>query len=359
LDLAAPDEAAPAYRHAELLALATGLLQGQGLSQDRAADVAEVLLEGDLLGHTTHGLALLAPYLDELAAGRMASTGTWDVVSDSPAALLWDGRRLPGPWLVRQAIAAALPRARTQGSCSVAIRRSHHIACLAAYLRPVTEQGCVILLLTSDPNVGSVSPFGGRQGLYTPNPIAAGFPTTGEPVLMDISTSSTTNGLTGRLHKEGRQLAHPWLLDAEGTPTRDPATLFATPPGSILPLGGTDSGHKGYALGLLVEALTAGLGGFGRADPKEGWGAAVFLQIIDPARFGGTDAFVRETGWLADAARAVPPVPGQDAVRLPGERGGVLRARQLEGGVRLHRSVMPALAPWAERAGLTLPTPAP
>ena len=76
------------------------------------------------------------------------------------------------------------------------------------------------------------------------------------------------------------------------------------------------------------------------------------------AAFGGADAFVRETGWLADAARATPPVPGRDAVRLPGERGLELRARQMRDGVRLYPTIMPALAPWAERLGVPVPTPA-
>ena len=108
---------------------------------------------------------------------------------------------------------------------------------------------------------------------------------------------------------------------------------------------------------VVAEALTAGLGGFGRADAKEGWGAAVFLQVLDPAAFGGADAFARETGWLADAARSTPPAPGRDAVRLPGERGLQLRARQLREGVRLYPGIMPALATWAARLGVPLPAP--
>lgn len=345
------------YRAADLLGFAARLLSGAGLAPDRAEVVAEILLEGDLLGHTTHGLALLAPYLSEITSGSMRTEGTWEVVSDHGAVATWDGRRLPGPWLVTQAIEAALPRAEAQGSCTVVIRRSHHIACLAAYLRRATSRGKIILLLSSDPNVASVAPFGGTRGLYTPNPIAAGYPTTGEPVLLDISTSATTNGLTGRLHAEERQLDHPWVLDGAGQPTRDPAALFADQPGSILPLGGLDSGHKGYALGLLVEALTAGLGGFGRADPREGWGASVFLQVLDPAAFGGSEAFARETGWLADAARATPPAPGRDAVRLPGERGLQLRIWQLREGVRLYPTIMPSLVSWADHLGVPIPTP--
>ena len=345
----------PTYRHTDLLGYAQRLLEAAGLASDRAAAVAEVLVEGDLLGHTTHGLAQLPGYLNAIATGGMALHGDPETVTDRGASVLWDGRRLPGPWLVVQAIELALERAAAHGTATVVIRRSHHIACLAAYLTRVTSRGMVVVLQSSDPSVASVAPFGGTKAFITPNPIAAGFPTAGEPVLMDISTSTTTNGLTGRLKGEGRTLDHPWLLDATGQPSADPAVLFTDPPGSILPLGGVDSGHKGYALGLLVEALTAALGGFGRADASEGWGAAVFLQVIDPAAFGGLDGFLRQTTWLADAARATPPVPGAGAVRLPGTRGLALRARQLAEGVELYPSIMPALAPWADRLGVHPP----
>ena len=334
-----------------LLAHAAALLEAAGLSGERAGVVAATLLEGDLMGHTTHGLALLPGYLGEIAAGRMAVAGEPEVVSDRGASVLLDGRRLPGPWLVHHAIGLALERVAAQGTCTVVIRRSHHIACLAAYLKRVTDTGRVILLMSSDPNVASVAPFGGTRAMMTPNPIAAGFPAPGGPVLMDISTSTTTNGLTGRLHAEGRRLPSPWVLDAEGAATDDPGVLFTDPPGSILPLGGLDSGHKGFALGLLVEALTAALGGFGRADPGEGWGAAVFLQVIDPGAFGGLDGFMRQAGWLAVAVADNPPRPGA-AVRLPGARGLALRERQMAEGVELYPGVLAALSPWAVRLGI-------
>ena len=77
-----------------------------------------------------------------------------------------------------------------------------------------------------------------------------------------------------------------WLVDNRGEATDDPAALKASPPGAILPLGGLDRGHKGFGLGLMVEALTAGLGGYGRADKPTSWGASVFLQMIDPEAFG-------------------------------------------------------------------------
>ncbi len=337
---------------AQLIAFATALLSRAGLDDEKARFVAGVLVEADLLGHTTHGLALLALYLGELEKGTMTKTGEPRVIADLPAAVTWDGRRLPGPWLTVRALDLAAARAKTNGSCTVVIRRSHHIACLAAYLQRVTDQGLMVVLSCSDPNIASVAPHGGRGAVMTPNPLAAGWPTEGDPVLLDISASITTNALTNRLRAEKKKFPGAWALDAAGEPTDDPDALFTTPPGTLLPAGGLDHGHKGYALALLVEALTGGLAGHGRADAKEGWGASVFIQVFAPAHFGGEKDFRRQTEAVAAACRATPPRAGFERVRLPGENGLRRRVDQLAHGVDLHPAVLPALSPWAKKLGV-------
>jgi L-lactate dehydrogenase len=344
-------------RHAAdaLVAFAHALLVKSGVREDIARDVASILVDGDLLGHTTHGLAQLAGYLGELEKGTMRRDGAPTVVNARPASQAWDGHRLPGPWLTLRALDAASAMAAQHGTGTVVIRRSHHIACLAAYLKRATDRGLMLLLLCSDPSGASVAPFGAVSPVYTPNPLAAGIPTDGDPILLDISASYTTNGMTGRLHQAGKQLPHPWLQDAEGRPTADPAVLFTEPKGTLLPLGGIEAGHKGYALALLVEALTAGLTGMGRADPSEGWGATVFLQVLDPAAFGGREAFVRQMAWLADACHRAKPRPGVERVRLPGERGLATMREQREHGVELHPTILPSLRPWADKLGVPAP----
>jgi len=344
-------------RHAatDLLAFARALLERTGLESDKARVVDEILVEADLLGHNTHGLALLAPYLTEIENGRMTKTGEPGVLADFPSAITWDGRRLPGPWLTVRAIDLAMARARQNGTCTVVVRRSHHIACLAAYLRRVTEEGLMIVLTCSDPNTASVAPHGGRKAVFTPNPLAAAWPTDGDPVMLDISMSITTNALTNRLHKERRRFPGMWALDASGTPTDDPAALHTDPPGTLLPTGGVDHGHKGYAFALLVEALTGGLAGHGRADPKEGWGATVTVQIFAPQCFGGEKDFRRQTARVAETCRTNPPRAGFERVRLPGEAGLRKRRDQIAQGVELHPGIPPALVPWAEKFGLAVP----
>jgi LDH2 family malate/lactate/ureidoglycolate dehydrogenase len=260
-------------------------------------------------------------------------------------------------WLAARAVELAAGRAITHGTATVAVRESHHIGCLAAFLQRATDRGLMVTVASSDPAVASVAPFGGRTPVFTPDPLAVGIPTDGDPILIDISASITTNGMANRLRREGKPFPGPWALTAEGTPTDDPNALFTNPPGSLLPVGGAEYGHKGFGLALMVEALTQGLSGFGRADAPARWGASVFVQVIDPAAFGGLRAFKRETGWLARACRASAPVPGVDAVRLPGQRGLERKRRALAGGVPLYAGIMDALTPHAQKYGVTPPQP--
>ena len=341
----------------DLTGFAETLFAAAGLDAEKAAVTARLLVEADLLGHTTHGLQLLAPYIAAAEAGTMRTTGEPTVIADRPAALTWDGDRLPGVWLTDKAMGEAMARASDLGTAMVAIRRSHHIACLAAFLTRATDAGLMAVITSSDPAVASVAPFGGRRPLYTPNPIAVGIPTDADPILIDISASITTNGLSGRYAAEGKRMPHPWLLDADGNPTDDPTVISATPPGSILPVGGLDHGHKGYGLGLMIEALTQGLGGYGRADAPTDWGASVTVQVIDPACFGGTDAFCRQTGWLAQASHDNPPRPGVERVRLPGENGLRKKRAALADGLTLYPGIMAKLEEVAKKHGIAVPQP--
>ena len=345
------------YAAQALIDYAEALFVGARLPADKAALVAPLMVEADLMGHTTHGLQLVGAYLAALKDGSMTATGMPEVLSDRGPVVVWDGMRLSGVWLTASAVDLAVERARQYGTCTVSIRRSHHIACLAAFLQRATDEGMMVTLTCSDPAVASVAPFGGTRAIYTPDPMAVGIPTSGDPILIDISASITTNGLTNRLHKEGRTLEHPWLIDAAGNPSKDPAVLFTDPPGTILPVGGLDHGHKGYGLALIVEALTQGLSGHGRADPPEGWGASIWVQVQDPTAFAGADAFSRQTDRLVELCRTNPPRPGVDAVRLPGDGALARKRAALAEGVALYPGIMDGLAEWAGKLGVTAPKP--
>ncbi|MBI0434377.1 Ldh family oxidoreductase [Roseomonas sp. KE0001] len=343
------------YDATGLRAFASALFQAAGVPAAKADVMAGVLVESDLMGHVTHGLGLVPKYLDDLESGLMRPDGEPEVLSDRGACLAWNGRALPGGWLTTTALDLAMERARQHGTVSIAIGNSHHIGCLAVYSARAAAEGLVCILHSSAPGTASVAPFGARQGVLSPNPVSAGFPTGGVPVVTDISASITTNNMSLRLAKLGRRFPQKWLMDAEGHATDDPAVIGRG--GTVLPAGGLDHGQKGYGWALMTEALTQGLSGFGRADGAGGMLASVFLQVIDPEAFAGLDAFTRQTGHTVAACRAAAPRPGVERVRLPGEKGLAQREAALREGVPLAEGILESLRPYAGRLGVALPEP--
>ena len=336
-----------------LRAFASEALVCAGMPDDKAQVVAQGLVEADLYGHTTHGLALLAEYVAEIESGEMAVDGLPEVLASRGASACWDGRRLPGIWLTARAVSDACGLADAFGVGAVAIRRSHHIGCLASFLESPARRGYLVLVLCSDPGDALVAPFGGASAVMTPNPIAAGIPRGGNPILVDVSTSITTAGMTARVRARGERLPGRWLVDSNGGASDDPEALERG--GALLPVGGLDHGHKGFGFGLLVEALTQGLSGFGRADEPSGWGANVLVLAFAPPAFGGDDAFARQTDWLARACLASTPSTPGVGVRLPGELALERKAAALRDGVELFAGIAPALRGLAERLGCPPP----
>ena len=212
-----------AYNAEDLETLAAGLLAAAGMDKDKAAVVAKGLTEGELMGATTHGLALLPPYVRELEERTMTASGDPEVITNFGAVALWDGRYLPGVWLTREAGLEASRKAKQFGIGLVTVRRSHHIACLGQYLLEAVARNEIMIVYTSDPSDTHVAPFGGTTPVLTPNPIAAGIPAKPWPILIDASTSVTTAGLCERSHREHRKLPAKWLQLPSGELTDDPS----------------------------------------------------------------------------------------------------------------------------------------
>src|SRR5260221_8322860 len=234
----------PRYRAADLVEHARALFAGAGCAPDKPATIAEGLVEADLVGHSTPGLQLASAYLGELEAGTMTPRGEPEIVADRGGAVTWDERRLPGLWLTAGAVDLAIERAAKHGLVAVVIRQSHHIGCLASFLQRATDRGRMITIASSDPADASVAPFGGRKALFTPDPIAVGIPTDGDPILVDISASITTNGMSNRLRRESRRFPRARAIDAARRATDDPAGPFPRPPRPLPPGGRPPFGPK-------------------------------------------------------------------------------------------------------------------
>ncbi|HEY4201141.1 MAG TPA: Ldh family oxidoreductase [Devosiaceae bacterium] len=343
------------FAPAALTGFAVTLLEAGGMDADKAAVVAGLLVDADLMGHDTHGLNLLPGYLADLERGKLVGSGEPEILNDRGAVSHWDGRWLSGVWLTARALDVAADRALQFGIGAVNIKHAHHTACLQAYLPRITERGLMAIIASSDPSAQSVAAFGGLDPVIGPDPLAIGIPTRGDPVLIDMSSSITTNGMTGRVAAEGGRLRGQWLQDSAGNLSNDPQVLKTDPPGTLLLTGGQDYGQKGYGMALTVEALSHGLSGYGRRNSERRWSASVFVQVIDPAAFSGSTDFLDETDHLVDLCHGSRPHPSLEAVRMPGEQALARKRRALAEGLKLYPGIWERLLASAERLSVPIP----
>lgn len=324
------------------------------VEEDKIQIISKILLEGELLGHRTHGLHLVMPYVEHIVKGSMEKQGTYDILNKTPASELWNGKYLPGPWLIDEAIKKCSAMAQEFGVGTIAIQKSSHIGCLAAYMEEATKNGNMIIVSCSDPDNATVAPFGGTTGVYSPNPLALGIPAESNPIIIDVSMSATSNGLIHQKNNNAQNLEHPWLLTAQGEATTDPTTFFEDDPATILPLGGMDSGYKGFALGIMIEAMTSALGGYGRTSEPGRWGASAFVQVINPSKFSGESYFLAEMENFKAKSLKSRAINDENPVRIPGQRGLELKAKQLKYGLEMRADTIEGLNELGSKYGIEL-----
>lgn len=334
------------------------LFLSAGLESPKASAVAHSLVKADMMGRQTHGVALTPWYLSALSSGEMSGAGSQTVVSDRGACFAWNGNRLPGAWLISEAVELCIDRVANYGTVTASVANSFHTGALAVYLSAIADQGYMAILSCSSPGAHWVAPFGGTTPLFATNPIASAIPTNDTPVLLDVSCSITTVNRAKQLAALGSCFPAEWALDSEGKPTDSPVDVLEKG-GSLLPTGGVDHGHKGFAFALLADALTHGLSGLGRVTPPSGRpdqsATNIFLQVIDPDAFGGKESFRQEMSWLANACRSNKPRAEDNPVRIPGERALALLEKSLVDGVHIPRNIMQPLIDSAKKLAVEVP----
>jgi LDH2 family malate/lactate/ureidoglycolate dehydrogenase len=239
------------------------------------------------------------------------------VLSERPAAAVLDGGNGLGPVVGVKALELAMTMARAAGVGVCAVQRSNHLGAAGFYVNLAASEGLIALALGNTPP--AMAPPGGRTALLGTNPIAAGFPTLDAPVVVDMATSQVARGRLLKAAHAGGPIPTGWARDEKGRETNDAAAALN---GTMVPLGGA----KGFALALLVEALSGVLAG-SAVGPEVGGTVAASdresnvghcFMVLDPEAFGG--GFAERMGALAELIRAAEPLDPDVPVRLPGDR---------------------------------------
>jgi LDH2 family malate/lactate/ureidoglycolate dehydrogenase len=331
----------------------SAVLSGTGVPETSAAAVAELLVEADLSGVDSHGTHLLPMYVRRILEGHIVPDAPMSVLRDEGSSVWLDAGLGLGQVAGLRAVEEATSRAARFGSATVAVREATHLGALGAYTRRVAEAGHLALCFQNGPTI--VPPFGGVTPLFSTNPISYAVPTAEEPTIVyDVATTAVAGNKLLLAKKRGDPtIPEGWANDELGRPTTD------TDAASVWNLQWFGA-HKGYGIGFLVEVLAGVLAGssFGLTERtgseltgRERVAKGFVLLAIDPARFGGTDAFRRDMDTLIRDVHHAARAEGAPPILVPGELEHDRRMQRERDGIVLPAAILREVEALAARHG--------
>jgi LDH2 family malate/lactate/ureidoglycolate dehydrogenase len=300
-----------------------------GVAGQDARITADVLVQANLRGIDSHGVARLARYVNGLRDGVMVARPEEKTVVETPTTITLDAGAGLGQPVSYRAMSMVIDKAREYGCGFAAVRNSNHYGIAGYYAMMALQEDMIGVSMTNAAVL--VVPTFGRDAMYGTNPIALAVPAGEErPFVMDMATSTVPRGKLEVYHRQEKPLPLGWATDERGLPTGDAGhvldNFLKRAGGGLLPLGGAGeefSGYKGYGLGMMVEILSAVLPGAAfltSVYPKDAEGRPQPADIghffgawrIDAFRPAGAfkdtmDDLIRElkTGDLAEGAERI------------------------------------------------------
>ena len=330
-----------AVGHDELGRFIREVLIANGARAKDAAVVAEGLVWANLRGGDGHGVSRLPRYLNIIAHGEIDTKAEPTLSHDRAATFVLDCHHGFGPVAVMQAAALAVKRAKKAGVCFGLVRETTHTGAIGRYAQWMARRGCAALIMGAGP--AFVAYYGARVASLGTSPIAIAVPSGSDPIVLDMATSTISNGTILQACTTGAQLPEGAVLTAQGEPTTDPGSAEI-----LLPLGGP----KGSGLGLMFEMLASVLAAApiqARAlgpEKRKRLSQNIAILAIDVDTFRPLKDFAQDADTLAAILKALPRQAGFDEILLPGERAGRSEARRRKSGI----PIPPKL--WGELEGI-------
>lgn len=322
---------------AEARAHGEAAMRGAGFDADEARILTEHVLDAALCGYEYSGLPKLLNVVDEHRFGKPRRPVS--VVKEAGATALLDGGNNNGMIAGYRAAEETIRRAEANNLAIVSMGNTSMTGRSAYYCEMIARAGLVVIHTVASPP--SVAPFGGARPALGTNPIAFGFPTEGDPLVIDMGTSAFMGTDLQFRARIGTPIPEGVALGPNGHPTTDARVARQ---GALLPFGGKEGGYKGFGLALAMDALGALAAGTRGAGDVGGY----MFMAFKPDLFLAPEDYRREVSRRIETIKATPRQEGVDEIRIPGERSYRTRARLLAEGIEIDRKIYDALGRLAE-----------
>ena len=313
----------------KLADLVAAIMHGAGCSPEEAKTVARRLVDSNLVGHDSHGVLRVARYLEWMRGGTLKPNTAPTIVFESDTIAIIDANRGFGQVIGEFAAELGIAKAGERGIAMIGLTNCGHLGRVGDWADMAAAAGQVSLHFLNTSGAQRVAPFGGRDRRLSTNPISVGVPVAGgDPVILDVTTSTVAEGKLMVAMNKGERVPEGWIIDRNGAPTTDPKDFYDG--GALLTVGA----HKGSGLSMITDLLAGAVSTGRSSDPDDPILRNNMLSIyIAPNVYDPDGGVLREARRFVDFVKASPPAREGEAVLAPGDVERRNRASRLAQGV--------------------------
>ena len=312
-------------------------------SAEESQRVARYLVEANLTGHDSHGVIRVPRYVQMLRDELIFANRKVELVVDTPALAVVDGKFGFGQTVAEQATNIGIDKCRRSGVAAVALRNAGHIGRVADWAAMAASAGLVSVHFVNAVGSVLVAPFGSTERRFSTAPFCVGVPVKdAPPLILDFATSIVAEGKALVASLGGKPLRPDALVGPDGQFSDDPHLLYGeythtglrnprAGPGAIRAFGE----HKGSGLAFMCEILGGGLSGNGCTDPGQRFRNGMFSFYVDPARVDPESLFPDEVNRYLGFVKQAKPIAADGETLVPGEPEQRSRQKRLAEGIPL------------------------
>lgn len=323
-----------------------------GVSENDATLASKVLIEADLRGIDSHGLARLSGYVRLWEKGRINASAKPKIVKETLSTATVDADKglglVAGPF----AMQIAIDKAKQCGSGWVSVKNSNHFGIAAYHAMMALEEDMIGIAMTNASPL--VAPTFSKERMLGTNPMCFVFPSKKyNPIVIDLATSTAANGKLEIAQRLGKDLPDGWVQTKDGENTNDANALKNG--GSLLPLGSNreQGSHKGFGLSATVDILSAVLSGanfgpwvppfvaFLEPDPNPvGEGIGHFFGAMRVDAFREKEEYFNSIDTWIERFKNAEPIHQNQQVIIPGEPEMEFYNERIKNGIDLNPIVL-------------------
>ena len=333
---------------ARLIAFVTATMRRAGCGADEAGSIARRLVDANCVGHDSHGVIRVGKYLEWMREGWLRPNQPPSIVFESPVIAIVDGNRGFGQVIGEFATRLGIAKAAESGIAMIGLRNCGHLGRVGDWAELAAAEGQVSLHFLNTSGAQRVAPFGGSDRRLSTNPISIGIPIDdGDPVILDVTTSTVAEGKLMVAVNKGESVPEGWIIDRDGRPTTDPTAFYDG--GALLTVGA----HKGSGLSIATDLLAGAVSTGRSSDPDDPILRNNMLSIyIAPAVYAPDGWVSAEARRFVDWVKASPPLRPGEPVLAPGDAERRTRATRLRDGVPIDDTTLEDLLSAAGSVGI-------